>query len=63
MKPLAAAKTYSTATSPEALVQIAREWVKVDAGVLAELTRLAGKVPMPISGLTDQEQTRSAPIR
>ena len=35
-----------------ALVQIAREWVKVDAGVLAELTRLAGKVPMPVSGLT-----------
>ena len=35
-----------------ALVQIARRWVKVDDGVLAELTRLAGKVPMPMSGLT-----------
>ena len=35
-----------------ALVQIARQWVKVDAGVLAELTRLAGKVPIPVSGLT-----------
>ena len=34
------------------LVQIAREWVKVDAGVLAELKRLFGKVPAPIPGLT-----------
>ena len=39
-----------------ALVQIARQWVKVDAGVLAELTRLAGKVPMPMSGLTDKNK-------
>jgi integrase len=39
-----------------ALVQIARQWVKVDAGVLAELTRLAGKVPMPITGLTDKNK-------
>jgi integrase len=35
-----------------ALVEIARRWVKVDANVLAELTRLAGKVPMPVPGLT-----------
>ena len=35
-----------------ALVQIARQWAKVDAGVLAELTRLAGKIPMPVLGLT-----------
>jgi integrase len=35
-----------------ALVRIAAQWVKVDAGVLAELTRLAGKVPTPTSGLT-----------
>ena len=35
-----------------ALVQMAAQWVKVDAGVLAELTRLAGKVPVPVSGLT-----------
>ena len=41
-----------------ALVQIARLWVKVDAGVLAELTRLAGKVPMPVSGLTDKNKRR-----
>jgi integrase len=36
----------------EALVQIGHEWVKVDAGVLAELKRLTTKVPMPLSGLT-----------
>jgi integrase len=35
-----------------ALVRIAAEWVKIDAGALAELTRLAGKVPIPTSGLT-----------
>ena len=35
-----------------ALVEIARQWVKVDANVLAELRRLAGKVPMPVPGLT-----------
>ena len=39
-----------------ALVQIARRWVKVDAGTLAELTQLAGKVPMPVSGLTDKNK-------
>jgi integrase len=42
----------------QALVQIARRWVKVDAGVLAELMRLAGKVPMPVSGLTDKNKRR-----
>jgi integrase len=40
----------------EVLVQIAREWVKVEASVLAELKRLAGKVPMPESGLTDKNR-------
>lgn len=40
----------------EALVQIAREWVKVEAGALVELKRLAGKVPMPASGLTDKNK-------
>ena len=39
-----------------ALVQIARQWVKVDAGVLVELTRLADKVPMPASGLTSKNK-------
>lgn len=39
-----------------ALVQIGRQWVKVDAGVLAELTRLAGKVPMPMSRFTDKNK-------
>jgi integrase len=38
------------------LVQVARQWVKVDAGVVAELTRLAGKIPMPMSGLTDKNK-------
>ncbi len=40
----------------KALVQIAREWVKVDAGVLGELMRLTSKVPTPISGLTDKNK-------
>jgi len=35
-----------------ALIQIAREWVNVDAGVLAQLRQLAGKVPRPAPGLT-----------
>lgn len=39
-----------------ALVEIARQWVKVDATVLAELKRLAGKVPMPMSGLTEKNK-------
>ena len=34
------------------LVRIGSEWVKVDADVLIELRRLAGKVPIPMSGLT-----------
>jgi integrase len=40
----------------ETLAQIAREWVKVDAGVLAELKKLAGKMPMPQPGLTDKNK-------
>jgi hypothetical protein len=35
-----------------ALIQIGREWVNVHAGDLAELRRLAGKVPTPAAGLT-----------
>ena len=34
------------------LLQIASEWVKVDPPVLAELKRLAGKLPVPALGLT-----------
>jgi integrase len=34
------------------LLQIAREWVKVDPLVLAELKRLVGKLPVPAPGLT-----------
>jgi integrase len=39
-----------------AMVQIARQWVKVNADVLAELTRLAGIVPMPVLGLTTKNK-------
>jgi integrase len=38
------------------LTLLAREWVKVDAPVLAELTRLVGKLPVPIAGLTDKNK-------
>jgi hypothetical protein len=34
----------------EALVQIAREWVKVKTATLAELKRLLRKMPVPQSG-------------
>jgi integrase len=40
----------------EALVQIAREWVKVDAATLTELRRLVSKLPLPASGLTDKNK-------
>jgi integrase len=40
----------------KALVQIAREWVKVDPSVLAELKRLVSKLPVPIMGLTDKNK-------
>jgi integrase len=40
----------------EALVQIGREWVKPRPSVLAELTRLTGKVPMPEPGLTPKNK-------
>ena len=39
-----------------ALILVAREWVKVDASVLAELSRLAGKVPTPLPGLTSKNK-------
>lgn len=38
------------------LVQVAREWVKVDDVILAELKRLAGKVPTPMPGLTPKNK-------
>jgi integrase len=34
------------------LVSIARDWVNVDAGRLAELKRMAGRLPSPPAGLT-----------
>jgi hypothetical protein len=40
----------------ELLVQITREWVRVDAQQLTELKRLAGKVPMPVSGMTPKNK-------
>ena len=36
----------------DALVSIARDWTKINADVLTELKRLAGKMPTPLSGLT-----------
>ena len=39
-----------------ALLQIAREWVKVDQTVLADLKRLVRKVPMPPLGLTTKNK-------
>ena len=39
-----------------ALLQIAHEWVKVDAQVFAELKRLVGKMPEPVMGLTDKNK-------
>ena len=39
-----------------ALLQIAHEWVKVDAQVFAELKRLVGKMPAPVMGLTDKNK-------
>ena len=38
------------------LTEIARRWVKVDAAVLNELKRLAGKVPSPLPGLTSKNK-------
>ena len=38
------------------LVQIAREWVKVDDTTLAELKRLAGKLPTPRADLTPKNK-------
>jgi integrase len=38
------------------LTLIAREWVKVDGAVQAELKRLLSKVPVPLNGLTDKNK-------
>ena len=40
----------------KALVQIAYEWVKTDRAVLDELKRLAGKLPVPVIGLTNKNK-------
>jgi hypothetical protein len=40
------------------LIEIARRWVKVDAPDLHELKRLAGKVPVPLPGLTSKNKAR-----
>jgi integrase len=39
-----------------ALIQIAYEWVKVDAQVFAELKRLISKMPVPVMALTDKNK-------
>jgi integrase len=38
------------------LVEIARQWVKVDAPTLTELRRLASKIPTPLAGLTEKNK-------
>jgi integrase len=38
------------------LVQVAKEWVKTDAAALAELKRLAGKLPAPRGDLTPKNK-------
>lgn len=40
----------------KALIQIAHEWVGVDAQVFAELKRLVGKMPAPVMALTDKNK-------
>jgi integrase len=40
----------------KALIQIASEWVKVDAQVFAELKRLVGKMPASVMKLTDKNK-------
>jgi integrase len=39
-----------------ALTLIARDWVKVDGAVHAEVKRLLSKVPVPLNGLTDKNK-------
>jgi integrase len=41
----------------EALVQIGREWAKLKPEALQEVTRLAGKMPMPPAGLTSKNKS------
>ena len=38
------------------LVQMARDWVKVDPQVYAELKRLVSKMPAPVAGLTEKNK-------
>jgi len=38
------------------LVQVARDWVKVDAEEALELKRLVSKMPAPVAGLTDRNK-------
>jgi integrase len=40
----------------EALVQISREWVKPGPEAVAELRRLAGRMPLPVPGLTSKNK-------
>lgn len=41
----------------ETLVQIAREWVKVDSDLLQKLKTMTAKMPMPKKGLTNKNNT------
>jgi len=49
-------KHRHTAGLAQALIQIARDWVRCDAGTLAKLKVLAGKVPRSTVGMTDENR-------
>jgi integrase len=51
-----AGENYYNHNFAKSLVRIARDWVKVDSTVLVELKRLASKVPVPVSGLTEKNK-------
>ena len=56
MKSLAGRENVFNGDLARALVRMGHEWVKLDADVLVELRRLAGRVPTPMSGLTDKNK-------
>ena len=51
-----ARKIRSITASRIALTLIARDWVKVDGPVYAELKRILSKVPVPLKGLTNKNK-------
>jgi integrase len=47
---------FFNAELAKTLVRIARDWLKADSAVLAELNRLTRKIPVPLSGLTEKNK-------